>query len=59
MIFTYVDNSNGSGPSSPILFEGSFESILIADKIFEQITGKNPVKCSWIGCRISNIPKGN
>ena len=51
MKFIYVDNSTYPSPPT-ILFEVESENILLADKLFEEKTGINPVKKMTIGVQI-------
>ena len=51
--FVYVDNSNY--PPAKVIFEYVADSILEADKAYEDVTGQDPVKQSHIGCQIHLI----
>jgi len=47
--YIYTDNLK-----KEVVFECEAENILAADKKYEEKTGKNPVKQSFIGCQIIN-----
>ncbi|MBI2474928.1 hypothetical protein HYV69_00690 [Candidatus Uhrbacteria bacterium] len=49
--FVYRDNSDGR----KVIFECVTESILDADKMYEEKTGKDPEKQPHVGCSIEKI----
>lgn len=51
--FTYIDHSDY--PDDKVLFVCVADTILEADVKLEEATGKDPVKCSYIGCRIEKL----
>lgn len=53
--YTYWDNSNTWHGQQLLVVHA--ESIMNADKVFEEKTGKNPIKFPWIGCTITQVPK--
>ncbi len=51
--YTYRDNSDGR----KVVFECMANDILEADKLYEETTGNNPEKQSYIGCSIEKLDK--
>lgn len=57
--YTYIDNSKGEWEITPgahaqwvtpTIFQCEAESILEADKLFEEAVGKDPSKMKHVGC---------
>jgi hypothetical protein len=55
----YLYWSNKPKELRTLIFEVNVEGILEADKIFEEETGFNPIKNSWIGCQIKEEDDGS
>lgn len=49
--FTYWNNKEKW--HGELMFSCPAETILEADVLFEEATGFNPIKCSWIACTIT------
>lgn len=52
--YIYRDNSVGG----EVIFECVAKDILEADKMYQEKTGKNPEKQTYIGCSIEKIKPG-
>lgn len=53
-MYSFIYWSNKAKYHEKKLFSCIAESIAVADKLFTDATGINPIATSWVGCQVEN-----